>query len=93
MTKNADEDELYVLKVDGTAVSQRMNSGSWISNRWDPDNDQWVSGSFMSSRLDPGDTIVVPEKLERIAWLREVKDLTQILYQIAVTAGVLIVAF
>lgn len=93
MTKNADEDELYVLKVDGTAVSQRMNSGSWISNSWDPDSDQWVSGSFMSSRLDPGDTIVVPEKLERIAWLREVKDLTQILYQIAVTAGVLIVAF
>lgn len=48
---------------------------------------------FMSSKLDPGDTIVVPEKVERIAWMREIKDLTQILYQIAVTAGVLIVAF
>mgnify|MGYP001614503074 FL=1 len=48
---------------------------------------------FMSSRLDPGDTVVVPEKLERIAWMREIKDITQILYQIAVTAGVLIVAF
>lgn len=48
---------------------------------------------FMSSSLDPGDTIVVPEKTERIAWLREIKDLTQILYQIAVTAGVLIVLF
>ena len=43
--------------------------------------------------LEPGDTIVVPEKLERIAWLREFKDITQILYQIAVTAGVIIVAF
>jgi polysaccharide export outer membrane protein len=43
--------------------------------------------------LEPGDTIVVPEKLEKTAWLREVKDITQILYQIAVTAGVLIVAF
>jgi hypothetical protein len=31
--------------------------------------------------------------LERVAWLREFKDITQILYQIAVTAGVLIVAF
>ncbi|MDO8444812.1 MAG: SLBB domain-containing protein [Deltaproteobacteria bacterium] len=48
---------------------------------------------FMSSRLDPGDTIVVPEKVERIAWMKEIKDMTQILYQIAVTAGVLIVAF
>ena len=47
----------------------------------------------MSSSLDPGDTIVVPEKTDRIAWLKETKDLTQILYQIAVTAGVLIVAF
>jgi polysaccharide export outer membrane protein len=35
----------------------------------------------------------VPEKLTRIAWMREIKDITQILYQIAVTAGVLIVAF
>jgi hypothetical protein len=43
--------------------------------------------------LDPGDTIVVPERLERVAWMREIRDLTQILYQIAVTAGVLFVAF
>ncbi|WDT80233.1 MAG: hypothetical protein MPW14_00005 [Candidatus Manganitrophus sp.] len=35
----------------------------------------------------------LPERVERIHWLREVKDVTQILYQIAVTAGVLIVAF
>ncbi|MEK7850657.1 MAG: SLBB domain-containing protein [Deltaproteobacteria bacterium] len=48
---------------------------------------------FMSSKLDPGDTVVVPEKVERIAWMKEIKDMTQILYQIAVTAGVLIVAF
>lgn len=48
---------------------------------------------FMSSRLDPGDTVVIPEKVERVVWMREIKDMTQILYQIAVTAGVLIVAF
>jgi hypothetical protein len=47
----------------------------------------------MSARLDPGDTVVVPQKIEKIFWVKEVKDLTQILYQIAVTAGVLIVAF
>ena len=77
MTRDSDKDEMYVLKVDGTAISKR------------------VSGSFRShwTRLDPGDTIVIPEKTEKIAWLREIKDITQILYQIAVTAGVLIVAF
>ena len=70
---------MYILKVNGTAVSKRNSSG-WL-------------GGFNSKRLDPGDTIVVPEKIEKVVWLREVKDITQILYQIAVTAGVLIVAF
>lgn len=44
-------------------------------------------------RIESGDTIVVPEQLERVAWMRNVKDITQILYQIAVSAGVLIVVF
>ncbi|MEK6713126.1 MAG: SLBB domain-containing protein [Nitrospirota bacterium] len=77
MTRDADKDEMYILKVDGTAISKR------------------ASGGFLSSWgvLDPGDTIVIPEKIEKIAWLREIKDITQILYQLAVTAGVLIVTF
>lgn len=77
MTRDADKNEMYVLKVDGSAVSKRASGG--------------LFGSW--GTLDPGDTIVVPEKIEKIAWLKEVKDITQILYQIAVTAGVLIVAF
>lgn len=77
VTRDADKGEMYVLKVDGTAVSKK---GTWnFGSNW--------------RELDPGDTIVVPEKIEKIAWLREIKDITQILYQIAVTAGVLIVAF
>ncbi len=52
-----------------------------------------AGGSFLGfgDRLNSGDTIVVPEKLERVAWMRNIKDITQILYQIAVTAGVLLV--
>jgi len=84
-TENADKKRVYILKADGTAV--RPQGGflgiSWSSGRWE----------FGGRELDPGDTIVVPEKLERIAWMREIRDITQILYQIAVTAGVLIVAF
>ncbi|MBI1911530.1 MAG: SLBB domain-containing protein [Deltaproteobacteria bacterium] len=90
ISKNADEDELYILKVNGTAISKHESS-SWSVN-WDSESGKWVTG-FMSTRLDPGDTIVVPEDIEQVSWVREVKDLTQILYQIAVTAGVLIVAF
>ena len=74
----ADEAKIFVLKADGTAMSK--NNSSWL-------------GGFMSTKLEPGDTVVVPEKLDKGLWLKEVKDITQILYQIAVTAGVLIVAF
>ncbi|MCX8167292.1 MAG: SLBB domain-containing protein, partial [Candidatus Micrarchaeota archaeon] len=76
-TENANESSIYILKSDGTA--ERVKSGFF--------------GFGQVSRLMPGDTIVVPEKLERIAWMKNIKDITQILYQIAVTAGVLIVAF
>lgn len=50
-------------------------------------------GGFDSLKLDPGDTIIVPRKVEKYPWLRLTKDITQILYQIAVTAGVIIVAY
>lgn len=88
MTSDADRKAIYILKVDGTA-----RSGSGWGLRWDSSRGSWLSGGLMSERLDPGDTIVVPEKVDKIAWLKETKDLTQILYQIAVTAGVLMVMF
>ncbi len=86
-TENADKKRVYILKVDGTAVRP---GGGFLGISWSKDSNRW---EFGSQDIEPGDTIVVPEKLERIAWMREIKDLTQILYQIAVTAGVLIVAF
>jgi hypothetical protein len=54
-----------------------------------------AGGSFLSfgEPLNSGDTVVVPEQIERIAWMRNIKDITQIMYQIAVTAGVLLVVF
>lgn len=86
-TENADKKNVYILKVDGTAV--RLKSG-FLGISWSEGSNRW---EFGSSDIEPGDTIVVPEKLERIAWMRNIKDISQILYQIAVTAGVLLVAF
>ena len=83
-TEYADEDNVYILKVDGTAVRP---SGSFLSLSWNKDLHRW---EFGGPNLESGDTIVVPEKLERIAWLRETKDLIQILYQIAVATAVVI---
>jgi len=83
--KYADTDNIFVLKVDGSARKLSRGLFNWSSSR-----DRWeVAGFERESRaIEPGDTIVVPEKVEKIAWLREIKDITQILMNSAVTAGV-----
>lgn len=88
-SETADMDRLYIIKVDGSSTTPSSGSFDFA---WNSSSHTWDALSF-TSRLDPGDTIIVPEELERTAWMSEIKDLTQILYQIAVTAGVLIVAF
>jgi len=72
VTREADEKSIFILKVDGTAISKRQEG--------------W---GFMRAKLDPGDTIVVPHEYEKIAWMREIRDLTTVLYQIAITTGVI----
>jgi len=73
---HADVKHLYVIKVNGSALSSK---GGFF-------------GGLNSVRLDPGDSIVVPEDLERVAWLKEFKDIAAILGNIAMTAGIAFVA-
>jgi hypothetical protein len=89
-TRYADKNNVYVLKVDGTA--RKLSNGFF---EWNISGNRWELTAFGEKikDLEPGDTIVVPEKFERIAWLREVKDITQILYQIAIATGVTIALF
>jgi hypothetical protein len=47
----------------------------------------------MNAQVEPGDSILVPEKLIQPRLMKDVKDITQILFQIAVTTGVLIALF
>jgi protein involved in polysaccharide export with SLBB domain len=86
--ENADEKRIYLVKADGSVLS-RTQSGSW-GFRWDGESHRWTHGGFMASRMDPGDTILVPEKYERIFWAKELKDWTQIIFQIAMAAGVIV---
>ncbi|TAN42088.1 MAG: polysaccharide export protein [Nitrospirae bacterium] len=82
----ADEDNAYVLKADGSA--RRLSRGilSWNSGR-----DRWEFEGFEneSREINPGDSIVVPEKFARVAWLRDIRDISQILMNMAVTTGVI----
>jgi len=77
-TRDAESSDSYVIKAAGTVLSRQMTS-SFLG-----------FGGFMSKELQPGDTLVVPQKLERIAWIREIKDIATILGQLALVAGVLV---
>jgi len=86
----ADETKVFVMKVDGSA---RKLSRGFLS--WSAPRERWEMAGFgeASAPIEPGDTIVVPEKMERIAWLREIRDITQILMNVAVAAGVVIALY
>jgi polysaccharide export outer membrane protein len=84
-TMNAEEDEIYIIRADGS-VQSKSQSGKLFS--WDPDNNRWSYGGFKSATLYPGDTLLVPRKLVKIQWVKEFRDITQIIFQIAIAAGV-----
>ena len=90
LTRIAAEKEIYVIKVNGSAVSRRAFNWLGLGKTADYGGYEYHFGGLKSLTLDPGDTVVVPEKLERIAWLKEIKDITQILANVALVAGVLI---
>jgi len=80
-TDNADSANVYILKANGSAMK---SSRGFTGLSWNSEYSRWDVGA---GQVESGDTIVVPEKLERIAWMRNIKDITQILYQIAVRPG------
>jgi polysaccharide export outer membrane protein len=88
-TKIADDQEVYVIKANGAAVSRK--GFHWLGASWDGSKYVYHPGGLGTLTLNPGDTIVVPEKLERIEWLRQIKDIATIIGQIALTAGVVLV--
>jgi protein involved in polysaccharide export with SLBB domain len=87
-TNDAETSEMYIIKADGTVFSRQQSS---FGMHWSSDSRRWSFGSFTSTLLEPGDTIVVPQKIDRVAWMREIKDITTILSQIALTAGTVLI--
>ena len=74
-TRDADESSIYLLRADGSVISNRQSG--WLSGGW-------LSGGFSGTRLMPDDTIVVPERFERFSWTKELKDWTQIFSQFGI---------
>jgi len=88
-TRDGEEDDMYIISADGSVLSRQQTS---FGISWSDSQRRWTFGGFLATALDPGDTLVVPQKLERIAWMREIKDMTTILSQVALTAGVVVAA-
>ncbi len=88
MTRDADTKQVSVIRADGSVISRQQDRGGLVF--WDNEFNQWSFGGFLNVPLDPGDTIVVPRKLDRYFWLKTTKDITQIVFQIAVAAGVVL---
>ncbi len=90
-SENADTDRTYVIKVDGSALSHKKIKGSFFG--WSNKTYRWEVSSLSKTKLDPGDTIIVPEKFDRLALMRNIKDISQMIFQMAVTAGVVVNLF
>ena len=69
-TRGADKDSMFVIRANGSVVSALQGSSFWHSNN-----------EFRSTVVQPGDTIFVPEELNKSTFVQSAKDWTQILYQ------------
>lgn len=84
-TRYADKDNVYVLKVDGSA---RKAYNGFVG--WNDKKDRHELAAFSDAdvyTIEPGDVVAVPENFERVAWLREFRDISQILANIAFASG------
>jgi protein involved in polysaccharide export with SLBB domain len=92
VSESADKASIYVLRADGKAVSQTLlKEGGYA---WDSSRHRWQPRTMYDVPLLHGDTVVVPVKLERRIYpLTLAKDISQILYNIAVSTGVVVSVF
>ncbi|MET0518161.1 MAG: SLBB domain-containing protein [Burkholderiaceae bacterium] len=78
-TRGADSGSAFVLRANGSVVSARQKSGGWLLG----------GGSLDGVSAEPGDTVFVPEELNKTTFIQEAKDWTQILYQFGLGAAAL----
>jgi protein involved in polysaccharide export with SLBB domain len=72
-TKDADKSQIFVIRADGSVLSNRGSSA--------------FTGGISDLRMMPGDTIVVPENLNKGAGMRNLKDIAYILGQFGLAAA------
>jgi len=77
VTDYADPDKSYIIKADGSIIpSKNINTSGFFR-----------SNSSTRNTLQPGDSIVVPLKVDSFSGLAATTEVTQIVYQLAVAAA------
>jgi hypothetical protein len=71
---SADQKAMFVVRANGEVVSRKSVHGPWRDE-------------FDRIRMNPGDTLVVPEKSVKPSALRTVLDVSQIMSQFAFGAA------
>ena len=72
-TRDADRGSIYVLRADGSVISARQSG--------------WLFSGLDGKLLMPGDSVIVPEELEKTSFMRNLKDISQIFYQFGLGAA------
>ena len=75
-TREADKGRIFVVRANGSVISKQSVSHLW-------------SGNFEALRLLPGDAIIVPEKIDRGAGRRVLRDWAQIVASIAMPIAII----
>ena len=78
-TKGADTGSEFVVRANGSVVSARQGQSGWFMG----------SNALDAAPAQPGDTIFVPEELNKTSFTQEAKEWTQILYQFGLGAAAL----
>lgn len=72
-TRNADESRMFIIRADGSVISSHSHTSH--------------HGSLQAAKLDPGDAIVVPERINKTTLLRGLTDWSSIFSQFALGAA------
>ncbi|ALV08482.1 SLBB domain-containing protein [Roseateles depolymerans] len=70
-TRGADPGSMFVLRANGSVISARQSNSGWFG----------FNSAMTNLPALPGDTVFVPEELNKTTFIQEAKDWTQILYQ------------
>ncbi|WP_158748399.1 SLBB domain-containing protein [Acidobacterium sp. S8] len=68
--RDADKKHMFIIRADGSVISRTTTSGAW-------------GNTFEAAQMNPGDTVIVPEKTFRPTALRGFLDWSQLFSQLA----------